>query len=309
MSITGLRLDLCRGSRIYDVSETILGHVEIANKGTAKCGDVKVILHGCVVGKHKVLPLLQMTALVATHGELPPGTSRFPFSFALRGEEAQSYEGYQVTVRYHITAELLGSGRFGKNWTAECNLWIRSASLCRRRFLMPVTFRMQEDGLRLKRLVSTALFEDFAQQLGEFLLTGSIDSAELCSAAQFSGSLTVHKCRLEIHSMELQLCQLEVAPDPSGGPVQSSTVVAVNEIVHGDPGREWPLPMLMQLPSISCGPSLHVDAFQVDWEVHLVIYFQKFPPIYERFPIHVTQHSRRACADLPPPSTPAKPQT
>lgn len=68
-------------------------------RGTAKCGDVKVILHGCVVGKHKVLPLLQMTALVATHGELPPGTSRFPFSFALRGEEAQSYEGYQVTVR------------------------------------------------------------------------------------------------------------------------------------------------------------------------------------------------------------------
>lgn len=46
---------------------------------------------------------------------------------------------------------------------------------------MPVTFRMQEDGLRLKRLVSTALFEDFAQQLGEFLLTGSIDSAEVCA--------------------------------------------------------------------------------------------------------------------------------
>jgi hypothetical protein len=301
MSVTALAVTLGRPSRIYDLSEPVTGSVDLTSRGSAKCGGLRVTLKGTVGGKQRSLTVLSAVLQLPCPTPLPAGLSRVPFAFPLTGDEAQSYEGHQFAVRYSITAEVLESATwFGKDWTAESPLWLRSTALCRRPVTMPVQFRMQEDGLRPKRILSTAAFETLLRELGEFLVLGAIDSGELCAAGQFRGTFVVQKCSAVIDSMELQLCQLEIAPDATGAPVQSAMVVAVNEVVHGDPCRGLELAFLMQIPFITCCPTFKMADFSVDWEVHFVIYFRSHPPVYEKFPLRIVPHSHRCTAPPPP---------
>uniref|UniRef100_A0A7S1I479 Arrestin-like N-terminal domain-containing protein n=1 Tax=Eutreptiella gymnastica TaxID=73025 RepID=A0A7S1I479_9EUGL len=291
MSVAGLALELSHSSHTYDLGEPIAGQVLIECNGQASCGDVKVTLTGTLSCRSKSVPLVQQEMPVSKPSSLPHGVSRFSFQFPAPGTDVQSYEGQAITVKYQLSCELGKYNLFGRTWTTQCDVWVRSTGMCRRHLNMPVSFRMDGNALRPKQLVATGLFEDFMRNLGEFDVMGVLDTVELCAASRFQGSLCVRRCGLPIRSIELQFIQLELFPDHNGTIVQSCSCALANEVVHGDPCRGMQIGMEMQLPTIRCCPTLRQDPFSIEFEIHLVVYFKDFPAVYEKFPITVQQHS------------------
>ena len=292
MSINAVQICPSKSTYTYDFSEPICGDVEVQCSGEVKCRQAKAALVGLLTCKAKSVQLVNLPLTLQKPDVLPKGLSRLPFRFVLQEDPMQSYEGCAVNITYEIVVELLSTSRFGtKTYKQRCEVWVRCTTDCRQRMPMPVSFRMDQDGLRSKALVATSTFERFVQNVGEFALTGVIDSVELCHATQFTGTLTIEKCDVALKSVELQLCNTEVFPDANGNPTQTSAVVVTNEIVHGNPCRGLAIAMQLQLPSVRSCPTIKWSPFSVEWEVHVVVYFEEYPPVYEKFPIIIKPHS------------------
>lgn len=122
--------------------------------------------------------------------------------------------------------------------------------------------------------------------LPKFLITGQLDSLNVCLTKPLTGFLTVQHSELGIRSIELQLVRVETAGCAEGFS-RDSTEIQNLQITDGNVCPKLQIPIYMLFPRIFTCPTLQTKNFKLQFEINLIIVAKDDSIITENFQLNL----------------------
>ena len=132
--------------------------------------------------------------------------------------------------------------------------------------------------------------------LPKFKIIGKIHHKTCLINLPFTGEIKVELSETPIDSIELELVRCEsvsesLGPNGGDGMTRECTEVQTLQIATGDVTRDLVIPIYMVFPRIYAAPSCKMGAFQVEFEINLLVTFENGYVVSENFPIKLVRTS------------------
>jgi hypothetical protein len=228
-------------------------------------------------------------------GSLPGGDLELPFKFTVRprsGEAlVETYHGVYVSVTYGITAQLkkppsafsMLSSSAPIEHQVEFTVHVPTA---------PAPGAEPDPGRVDIHLVPESLQnvrEGSRASLPKFEIRGTLNQTKRCSlGAPFTGFIDVVHSDARIRSIDLQLVRVETVRTPEGEHTEPTEIQDL-QIGEGDVPRGLPIPIFMIFPRLFTCPSARSPAFDVQFEVNLIITFEDHYQVAESYKLELVR--------------------
>jgi hypothetical protein len=289
MPVHCLKVLFPKSSKKFGVQDSIVGKLEIQCINESPHGELTIALKGftrCTQSTSVIV--YQQKKNIPLPETLPSGASHYNFAFALSDNHNFSFQGLHVHLIFQVSAQL--SQKSNKKIEDSCEIFLCDLNLlpwqigsCK----SPVSFVMNRLGLRTKTPVLLQEMATFLKDIGNFMLSGSLDSTQLERGEALKGRFTLAECGLPARSIELELCREEEWNMSQGGMTQSSSVIYAFQLADSDVCRGLEIPIYVIPPPIYTCPNFSIPGVcRVNFEVHFVVHFLgNYPSVYEKIPI------------------------
>jgi hypothetical protein len=262
-----------KGMSHQGVKMTIDGAV-LTNNSNTGIGIIDALGAG-----QRSVSILKEDLIISTPGNFPSGVTEIPFQFILAPQGSQplleSYHGVYVNIVY-IVQVVCERGMFSKTLTRDIE------------FIVEIPLKKPLEAKSGEFEIKPELLENSSNmnisEFPRFRITGRIHRYNCPISLPFTGEVVVDASDVAVRTMELQLVRIETLSLDSVN-LREATEVQILQIVDGDVPRNVAIPMYLVFPRLYSCPTIVSSAFNVEFEINLIITFVNGFTVTENFPI------------------------
>eukprot|EP00792_Barthelona_sp_PAP020_P004595 TRINITY_DN2227_c0_g3_i1.p1 TRINITY_DN2227_c0_g3~~TRINITY_DN2227_c0_g3_i1.p1 ORF type:complete len:303 (+),score=67.17 TRINITY_DN2227_c0_g3_i1:597-1505(+) len=275
--MASVSIQLIRQNKTFVPGSIVEGNIIIVSESSRKHSGIRVNIDGNVerkvvenssYGPLKPIMILEQKQDLVAPGQIPEGTTSYPFEFLLEGSLAdstlyESYTGWLIEVVYTISVTV-GGTVFNKTLEDSIPFYVNIYSSRRKNNIQK--FVITPDSFDEKIMARSTS--------NEFKIVGQWNQTSLDLNNPFSGYLIVEHSDYPIVSIDLSLSRIETLGDQkiSHKNPQSSLIQTI-QIGNGDIARGLKVPIHMIIPENHACISTFAPWFSVQFEVILLVVF------------------------------------
>eukprot|EP00300_Choanocystis_sp_HF-7_P031032 c40095_g1_i1.p1 GENE.c40095_g1_i1~~c40095_g1_i1.p1 ORF type:complete len:300 (+),score=83.01 c40095_g1_i1:53-952(+) len=227
----------------------------------------------------KPISILSKTIELQAPPKFSEGKTEVKFEFELSTPGANFYDTYHgvfINIVYTISVEMARS-MLAQNLKKSLEFILENRNAGKAGKQDEVMFDITPKSI-------TNVEEVDMSSLPSFRVRGKMHYLNCCISKPFTGELVIENADSPIRSIDLQLVRVESC-GYSEGMAKEATEIQTIQLVAGDIGENWTIPIYMLFPRLFTCPTISLKQFKIEFEVNLVINFEQGHIVTETFPI------------------------